>query len=417
MTRYSLEKLIDQLYNEKDINIRRYVPDKLAKLGDWSSTKHLAKVMLDTKERIILRNECAESLGKQGDPEAIEFLIQILEDPNDELRRTGIWSLGQIGISETLAHVVKLRNDPSIQVRKYVAKSLGRIRHQNVIKELISFFKEIYPEDDMILIDVIRSVTVQINNCTNAEVKFWLDKSYRILESSSSQKLKHAVSILLNAIFRSGIHPDGDFLIKFLESLNNSEVLIRTQVIRGLGYAKQIQYLRKMTGSVQAKIALGIAEDCDYLVDLLHDTSKIEMMEGILKGLVLCNGKFDHYQYICHPDLNVTLTALEYHAKNLLPVSTIIKAYENELGKNKILSIMKYYGNKPVIFRILEHEVFDGDKSSRQSALSAITSGEFISGLKDSDKLVNILQKIADQDPIWHIRRDAKIGITNIRSQ
>lgn len=58
----------------KKSRCQKYLPDKFAKLGDWRSTPYLGELLTNKEETDIIRIECAESLGKQGDFNAIKYL-------------------------------------------------------------------------------------------------------------------------------------------------------------------------------------------------------------------------------------------------------------------------------------------------------------------------------------------------------
>ena len=61
---YDFHELLYNLKNEKNLDVKKYLPDKFAKLGDWRSTPYLGELLINKEETDIIRIECAESLGK-----------------------------------------------------------------------------------------------------------------------------------------------------------------------------------------------------------------------------------------------------------------------------------------------------------------------------------------------------------------
>ncbi|MHA2251045.1 MAG: HEAT repeat domain-containing protein [Candidatus Kariarchaeaceae archaeon] len=406
--------LIDGLLNESDLNKRRYYPDKLAKIGNWISTTPLVQVLLDQSEPTLLRIECAESLGKQGNPQAIRPLSKVLHDESSELRRTTIWSLGQIGTSKTLDIVFSLKNDPSEKVVRWVAKSLGRIRNPKCLESLESLFVEYQSNANYKLInEILRAVTTQIKQFNPNISKFWVELSYKILGDPYPIITKKSALELLICCFDHGKLPNKVFIEKYYHTLEPDNILV-PGIITALGYCNSTHILRRIKGSTRALFALGIADDIEFLRSILvsEQANDPAILAATLKGLLQTDSKLNPLPYLSHDDLNVRLIAIEMSAKFGLSISILNEGILRGKGVNAIISYYKYYGDEALTE--VEKIILNGSKAERQSSVTLLTSNEFLFTFHSYHKISKILEVVSVSDPIWHIRRDARIGLWKI---
>lgn len=411
----NIDKLLDRLYNEPDLDKRRYIPDKLAKLGDWQSTKPLGELIIDQNQPTIMRNEAVESLGKQGDPDAVQYLKQVLDDPDDEIRRTAVWSLGQVGTPNTLEIIFNMKNDPNDQVRRWVAKSAGRVRNDAVILYLQDYVKEIdFVEDHQILADIIRAVSSQINRAELTQLNFWTELCYEILTDQNIQRyVKQAAILLLLSGFERGIEPKIDLILKMLHQIPKSDPLLRPGLILALGHGKEIEVLKNLEDH-KALEAIGIAGDFHYLQKLLKEpVIEDKKVVAILTGFEYGGFIPDNLEkFISSDNLTIQLKGLKLHAMSNRSITPLLAQYEAQKGKYTLIDLFKYYGKQAL--EIYETSAFSEDKVERQNTVYALNSPEMLENPQNHDRIKQILEKVDKNDRIWHIRRDARIGIEKI---
>ncbi|MFE9933793.1 HEAT repeat domain-containing protein [Streptomyces sp. NPDC005533] len=94
-----------------------FVPDP----ADLSLLAHAAQVSDEG-----IRNAVACTLGSHGtEPEAIDLLLQLLDDPAPQVRISTLSTLGFLHLPRTLWKIRSLANDDNTRVRAWVAIALG----------------------------------------------------------------------------------------------------------------------------------------------------------------------------------------------------------------------------------------------------------------------------------------------------
>jgi len=407
-----IDSLLLQLYNEPDIEIRRYIPDKLAKIGDWRSTKPLGELILQLEQPEILRNEAVESLGKQGDPDAVKYLIQILADPNDEIRRTAVWSLGQIATFPCIQPIFSMKSDPNFMVKKWVIKSLARILHPSVPKLLDELFQHYYDNFELIT-EIYRANTRLLNFMTIELREILIKKAQTDIVNSQSKILTQAIGIFLNSSYELGYQPSDQFISHYSNIIDPKDTLVFPQYLLTLGYAKQVKRLKNNYPHKYAILGLGITGEFDFLTEKLNDTEDKKTISAILETLAIWKKCIPIDSYMNDSDLDIQLQALHISLKCKNNFDDLQRWYKVGRGLNFVIQLMKYYPEQSI--QILEKEVKSGIKSARQVALYTLTSETFISNRYLHPKLIEIFNFVAKHDKIWHIRRDARFSLKLIQ--
>jgi len=405
-----LQQLLHDLFNEVNLEKRRYIPDKLAKLGDWQSTKPLGEIITSQDQPLIMRNEAVESLGKQGDPAAIPYLINVLDDADEDIRRTAVWSLGQIGTAEAVDPVFSMTSDPSVEVRRWVAKSAGRIRADAVLDKLEHYLQSIDLTEDRVVADILRAVTSQIQRLKNSQQSFWTRQCYEILNSTTALYVKQAAILLLNQIYAQGVTPESDQLRSVFETLPENDPLVRPHIFTGLAYAGDVEFLRLYLDQPIAITSLGIAGADQLLYEQLQ-TQNNELLSACLEGFSYLETYPDLSPYYDHENSNVRAQALQLHALHHLPIQRLHTAFTAGDSKYKILELYRFYGSQAI--SVLKETALHDEKVARQYAVYSLISDECIS-TADTSQVAAILQEVAHHDMIWHIRRDARIGLERL---
>ena len=410
---YDFHELLYNLKNEKNLDVKKYLPDKFAKLGDWRSTPYLGELLINKEETDILRIECAESLGKQGDFNAIKYLKKVLNDPNPEIRRTTIWSLGQINDINNVNYIFELSTDEDLMVRRWVAKSLGRLKSDLSLNKLNSYLKSNFHDDDKLVADIIRSLNHLHHLIPKSKSHHYLELSYSILESNKSKFVKQAASILLFNILSMGNEPNAKMLLSLIEQCPLNDPLIRPNLIKSMGFSNEVEKIHNFKDPIKYQ-AIGISHNIDLLIQSLSNNSDPNEILNILKGFEYARHYFNYDNFINHSDLNIHNQALKLYALNRSPIEIIIDSFNENYGKYNALEILKYYGDRAL--KIYEQSSFSTDKMARQISVKAMTSLIMYENTKNKSHLISMLNKISKNDVIWHIRRDARNGIEYFNS-
>lgn len=119
-----VEGLIEALNYEDDHNVRLAAASALGKVGDSQAVDSLIDALDDqpvVKEVVVL------SLGDIGDPRAVTPLINTLEDNNWEIRSSTAKALGKIGDRRAVRPLIDLLENQNGNVRWHAAQALESI--------------------------------------------------------------------------------------------------------------------------------------------------------------------------------------------------------------------------------------------------------------------------------------------------
>ncbi|MGB5910439.1 MAG: HEAT repeat domain-containing protein, partial [Promethearchaeia archaeon] len=132
LTQYRLE-----IYDELISNIV-----KIAKHVDLEQIIRFFEV-----ENINLKKSMPVILGKMGDKNAVKILIELLDDKNPIVRRNTVRALEKLIVPTDLWHIIKKLGDKNLEVRKTTIRVLGYIGDKNSVKPLLELLKD--PEPDI----------------------------------------------------------------------------------------------------------------------------------------------------------------------------------------------------------------------------------------------------------------------------
>jgi HEAT repeat protein len=124
-----LSILIDNVATDDD---RVLAADILKNLGTEMDVDSLEMELKDEKNDIQTRLYAAEVLGVLGSDKAIESLIQMLRHPVDAVRLRAVKALAASGCEMAVEPLMELSNDKNDEVRKYVEIALIQIRSSSV---------------------------------------------------------------------------------------------------------------------------------------------------------------------------------------------------------------------------------------------------------------------------------------------
>ena len=198
----AVEALTHALINDGEFNVRHYAAESLGKIGDAKAVEPLARAMEDSK--FLVRDTATQALGKIGKPAvealieglrnsdenvrmyaakalgeirdiravgpliealriktrwggaegsaaqaltdigepAVETLIAVLKDSDDNVRTLAIISLGDIGDARAVEHLIHALKDSNKKVRSFTAKALKKIGGEKAEKHVRDYQKQ-----------------------------------------------------------------------------------------------------------------------------------------------------------------------------------------------------------------------------------------------------------------------------------
>lgn len=136
----AVQPIIPSLNDESDANVQWDLIKSLSAIGE-PAIKPLMK-MLDS-EKAVVRSNAARTLGLMKEKRASEQLIHMLTcDPEYGTRSCASEAIGKIGCAEALDALIQRLNDEEAVVRRESAKSLGKIKEKKAVEPVIRLLKD-----------------------------------------------------------------------------------------------------------------------------------------------------------------------------------------------------------------------------------------------------------------------------------
>lgn len=99
-------------------------------------------------ENPVVREDWAVEAAKHNEPEVVEALIAVLNDPSDKVRLAAVASLATLkDKSSAPALVQRLKEDSNPKVREAAADALGRMEATDALPDLLIYANEFPPDD------------------------------------------------------------------------------------------------------------------------------------------------------------------------------------------------------------------------------------------------------------------------------
>ena len=159
--------LLDVVKNSQDADARSRAVETLGQIGSKQTGPHLGKLLQDNDLEDRIKYEIVEALGKIGDPDLIETLIQAMangdpvmrfragralvrmgspaveelarllqEHPNEDVRRSSAEALVQIGDARAAPILIAALHDDNNLVRKAATEALGKLKDSRAVAPL-----------------------------------------------------------------------------------------------------------------------------------------------------------------------------------------------------------------------------------------------------------------------------------------
>jgi HEAT repeat protein len=100
----AVEALSRALINDIEFNVRSYAAESLGRIGDAGAVVYLAKAMEDSE--FLVRSTATQALGKIGKP-AVEALIEGLKSKDESVRMYAAMALGRIKDVRAVAPLIE----------------------------------------------------------------------------------------------------------------------------------------------------------------------------------------------------------------------------------------------------------------------------------------------------------------------
>ncbi len=114
------------LINDPNADIRICAVQALGNIGDFRATASLIAALESDPSRAV-RERAAESLGKIGDAQSVVSLINATRVPDKYFRKLAVEALGCIGDGSAIPCLISLLRDPDLHVREASSQALGQV--------------------------------------------------------------------------------------------------------------------------------------------------------------------------------------------------------------------------------------------------------------------------------------------------
>lgn len=395
-----VEMLISALHNETDVNIRKYIPDKLAKLNNTVALPHLQQILLDSTAPYIVRNECAEALGKFGTTSTITALSQVVHDSDPELRRTAIWALGQIGDESVVSILHSCMGDSDSKCRKWIAKSLARVESPLAFTVLFEYYTQ-FSADEYVK-EALWGFGKLVVVASPEQLTALESLALKEFAANSSVTQLPAIRLLsrVYSVYTPSHIPDFKF--------SQYSLLIQQELVQIFGQLSQYAQLLQLYQhyiNLQPQILYSLAAHNN--VKLL--TSHIEVndftdrhWESLFMGIfhALSSGYIVQYDYMQVP---------QQYTKPFILLTTFgdaaaLLSYAQQYPIPVLIGCQNFPYNDSVL-QFLFATAQNGTKVQRELVIAAIKK---FCNATPLPKTKEILYYMIQNDKIWHIRRDAR---------
>jgi HEAT repeat protein len=140
----AVKSLIDAA-GSGNIHMRRKATNLLGEIGELEAMEALISILENRDEDNELRGEAAEALGRIGDHTATAVLIRsVIDDEEYTVRCQSVMALGNVGdpdAGEALLTIVDCKDNPS-RIRGLAFEALGKIGYKKAAKLLMDVLKD-----------------------------------------------------------------------------------------------------------------------------------------------------------------------------------------------------------------------------------------------------------------------------------
>jgi HEAT repeat protein len=132
---YKLQQALKEKYYYKRKEFFAALVTALGQIGSPQAVETLIQIL--NQSPWYMRGEAAEALGRVGTPQAVNALIQALHDQESYVRGAAGEALGRIGTPQAIEALIQALHDPDSFVRGEAALALGQIGSSQALQGLI----------------------------------------------------------------------------------------------------------------------------------------------------------------------------------------------------------------------------------------------------------------------------------------
>jgi len=202
----------DALVNDPNYMVRVYAAYTLGKIGDPEAVDALHKALDDSKEEV--RYAVVDALGKIGTEDAIESLIYALEnDKEAEIRFIAaqkLYELGAESARSTFKNILDV--EPSSEIQEIAVRALGKVGYgePDVVDRLIAVLKSYLDYDEK-----VRALAAE--TLGKLDDPYALPALFRAGENDRSSAVRNAARQAYHALFLRNVED----LLRFPEKLRH----------------------------------------------------------------------------------------------------------------------------------------------------------------------------------------------------
>jgi HEAT repeat protein len=125
------------LMNSSDAEVRGFAANALGFANNTVAVKRLLKMASDSNETSRERENAVASLGRIGDPNAVDAIVIALKAKDSNLRRVAAETLGKFRSPLALAALLEALDEPNETEVKFIVLSIGSIGDRSAAEKLV----------------------------------------------------------------------------------------------------------------------------------------------------------------------------------------------------------------------------------------------------------------------------------------
>jgi len=137
---YNISAQLFKLLKHKRAVVRKYTAEILGNIGEPAAVNPLLGLLNDADDEVLIAS--IEALGKIGDASIFEMLLPLLNHADEAILESCVLTLGELGEKMATGHLIPLLRNNKESVRLATAKALGKIRDPHAISYLIEALKD-----------------------------------------------------------------------------------------------------------------------------------------------------------------------------------------------------------------------------------------------------------------------------------
>ncbi|WP_103667164.1 HEAT repeat domain-containing protein [Pseudanabaena sp. BC1403] len=284
------EDIICNLQDENNDNyIRRNLIEALGKIASDKGICHLINMLNDPNPDI--RGQVAKILGKTGSRISVESLIQSLQDQETNVRSKAVEALGEIGSEQAIEHIIDLLKDNNPNVRKSAARALGEIGNEKAVQPLID---EVFNDLDPYVRESVACALSQIGSYNTVEplIKVLKDQEH----------FPYVRAIAAEALGKIGGEEFVEHLIDLLKDENSYIVESVAEVMGKIGGKKALHHLIESFNFRDVNFNYSNVQN--KLIGALENIGGKQAIESLIQSLKYCG--FDMHLRVQEALINIT---------------------------------------------------------------------------------------------------------------